>query len=1184
MRLRVKLVNIRLRSFGTAISLIATVAIILGNVVLFNSPIVGAIMSIAYFLLGGYYVGKAFLGEEEEYFVRFVFGILLLVFSLIFVGVLVSVFYYLNLLGLGVILCAPLVLSVIYMKLPRRKLEKEEGPTEKADTSKYFSPLYIPFFALIAYCVYLLVTARTGWVSGTVWDVVSPSFLTAYFFAGLVLFGIILYSRTKVMSKVLLTMLYSLVSVMVFAVVLYPGSYGDPAVHLGWARMLYEYGNLRPGGAPAAQLGLWYMYWLVKGKGLALLTAVVAKMFIIDVYWIHTFIVPVLWGVSIPTITYKIARVTGMGQKIGVLAAFLTTFYSSFVQWGQRGTANSLGLIPFFISVYFSLWYLGLKRKNVIAGLLAVFAALTSALTHPFTGVIALIFVFLALTLKRYKSIKLKRPSWARLWMLGSALGGVLALFAVFALNNILYLNFAPPDVSARYAREEVIMFSFDKLMKTNIWNLIFEGFASSSFKDAVLSGVILFLGVIGLAYALKKTTKRTTYSNVLIWYMLLVFMICMVDFRIMEYAMIHVPFGPGRLLTLRDLIVIPFAALTVNSLVVILGGSSSVNLTRSLSGFKMLKAKLSAKRIFAWVLIGTSLSALAAQSVYGSYVWLRGLHPTALEVDAVKYIDEHTNGPYVVIGDPTTAMVGMCFVGIDNPAKRYVYAKGEYFRKPSVPTMVNYMQGAGADIGYFIVSTMRNSDFDKVVAEASRVFGLFKILTNEQGGKIYIFKYRVPPLPHTPDVMAFYWETPEGYYVQNDLFRLIFNPVDKYIDVKDPRWDVLYESIDLKKTMVGGMPLGNLTSVEYYNPSNDAWAEWDRLTEVPFAEVPALAEEFKFKLRFENESLTGVVARGNSSVRMWWEGSQAFTLSVDVGDFTRLYLPGLIGGVNSYDVNSREFGLFYTALTNDSLTNGIVLHPSNKSEVSAPSLTFDDIVKYCNYKASSAQSSYTLYVENTADKPQWAYLEVWLPDDVYGGTFPPISYSTDDGETWTSPITGVLSEPIETFGGTDVNWVLTVPRIFSERPKEWIFSKGGDGGFFILPLNFTDSGGAQNRFFFSIYLPAHDKVLVTLGIPTYYVRPLKITYEFRDSDDASYGMRNMEENLIKFYNLGSSEYVGGLSVASSPTSLAIVQDENGRINSVLISITSDPVFSFYTGSGVDTTVDTDGDGVPDNI
>ena len=139
-------------------------------------------------------------------------------------------------------------------------------------------------------------------------------------------------------------------------------------------------------------------------------------------------------------------------------------------------------------------------------------------------------------------------------------------------------------------------------------------------------------------------------------------------------------------------------------------------------------------------------------------------------------------------------------------------------------------------------------------------------------------------------------------------------------------------------------------------------------------------------------------------------------------------------------------------------------------------------------------------------------------------------------------------------------------------------------GGSPVIPGTFTDSGGAQNRIIFGFYLPAKDKALVRVGASIYYFRPLKVSYVFRDSDNPSYGLRNMEEGLIKYYNLGASEYVGGLMFTGNTTSLVITQDEEGNVKSILIKLLPKATFSLLAAKGVDTEVDENDDGIPDLI
>ena len=134
------------------------------------------------------------------------------------------------------------------------------------------------------------------------------------------------------------------------------------------------------------------------------------------------------------------------------------------------------------------------------------------------------------------------------------------------------------------------------------------------------------------------------------------------------------------------------------------------------------------------------------------------------------------------------------------------------------------------------------------------------------------------------------------------------------------------------------------------------------------------------------------------------------------------------------------------------------------------------------------------------------------------------------------------------------------------------------------MPSTFTDSGGAQNRILLSVYLPSGDEALLQVGFATYYSRPLKVTYVFKDSDDIAYGLRNMREGTIKFYGYGTSAYVGGITTTTIPTSLSATEDETGKFTSVLLTISGDTSFSLLSAKGVDTTIDANGDGIPDRI
>ena len=1152
--------SFRMSKLVFVVSLFVAGIAILVNVAFVHSPIVGAVASVVYVVLAGFQLGKVFLSDVDEFFSRCIFGIFLLISVFLIVGTPIVVLYNLDLLGLMVILYAPLILLGLSMLLLKRKYGKSESIPKKVDMSAYFSPVYVGFFVLIGYCAFLLITARSGWIVGTVWDVVSPSFFPAYFLAIFTLVGIILYSRTKPVSKIFLVIVFALLSFLIMAIVLFPDNGGDAGTHLAGARIIFDYGSLRH-ILYRREITLWHYYWLIKERGLMLLSALLAKMFMVDVYWVHTFVPPIIWGVFAPLTSYKIVKLTGGSERVSVMAAFLPVFFPHFLIWGCISTANSLAYVFFLVSLYFSMRYL--KSRRIMALLLAGISVVSCALAHPFPGAMSFAFLIFAVAWNKYEIMKLESSLRAHFLILISFIGCIFVLIFMTSLQNVVYLVYGYEALREAYA---VVAFDFGRLLKTDLWELVFGEFLDFTFKEAVLFEAFFFLGVLGLVFAFKEKNK---YERVLTSFLILSLLITLIDHRIMRYAMTNIPFGPGRILHIGNLMVVPFAAVAIVSVVQFFEGKA-LEKARSMSTAKSWMTKLRFRQVLTLMLIGLSISGVAASSTHFSYQRLLkgGLQPTQFAVDAVKYIDEHTNGKYVVITVPHMSTAGEAWVGISNPEKYYIYS-WELGLHPSLVDINSYMRTFEATVGYFAALSFATPNFNSTVAEASRIFDLFNILRNEYG-EIYIFRYKVPPLPASPDVMAFYWDTPSTYIIQNDLMRVVFNPEYKNLDVTD-FWGDLYESIDLNETLVDGEPLGNLTSVKYYDPSSSAWIEWEPHEEIP--SIPALAEQFRFRFEFANGSLIGMVEKDNPSVQLWWEGARTSTLSLRVGDFTRLYIPGLVGGKNSYDVISREFGLFYTI----SRTNDVTIHPTNNPKIGGSSLTFDEISEYCDLDIAEGYFMYDLNVSNNAKLDQWAYIEMWLPDKISGGISPSISHSVDGGKTWS---TG----PIRTLGGVDVNWVVSFSERLKEEPSAWNYVSEAAGGSFALPGDFTDSGGGQNKIIYGMYLPAEDSASVKLKASIYGCHPLKVTYIFEDSDDVSYGLRNMNQGLTKFYNYETSSYVGGLELTMQPTSLFVIQEETRRISYMQATIPPDTIFSLLSNKEVDTTLDEDEDGIPDLI
>jgi len=717
--------------------------------------------------------------------------------------------------------------------------------------------------------------------------------------------------------------------------------------------------------------------------------------------------------------------------------------------------------------------------------------------------------------------------------------------------------------------------FSISKLMSTDIWYLIFGNSVDLPFQKMILQELPAILGIVGLGYAL---THRGKYNRNLCIFLLASFILCLIDYRILDYAMVNVPFGPGRVRLFMDFSILPFIGVTASSFVRQFGKR-----TPKIDGSSLLKRILKVRFVFgmhglAICLVCVSLSSLAVAVIYENYAARRGLQVTRFEMDVVEFIDSHTPERYAVITDPRLWSVGNGLVGYYNPQKLYIYFRGdksnEIYSDPSIENMNYAMAIYGASVGYYMAVSFRTPNYQAAIEKASTMFLPYATFQGRDDTEIRVFRYE-RPVPVDSDVTTLYWALPPTYIIQNDLMRVLIDVTNEKLEVRD-HWGILYERLDLNETLMGNEELGNIMSVKYYHPDNNRWVVWDPEETVP--SIFAFAQQFRFKVCFKNVSLVGTVERGKPFVQLWWEGEKNCTLKLSSGGFDRLYIPGIIGSVDSYDVISHEYGLLYTA----SRTDGALIHPALRREISSVSLSLSEIERYCRYTLTEKQLSYDFYIENSDEIGQWTYTEVCLPDKVYLGVFPPISYSLDDGKTWFDVASS--REPVKTVDGKDVRWVVTVPGMAGTKPKAWTYSTSGEGESFKLPENFTDSGGAQNRLLFGLYLPSKDQALVRLGVSVYKNLPLKTTYVFRDAEHAGYGLRNMNDTFVGFYNWGSIEYVGGVAVSKKIQSLQIVQDETRRLGSMVFTIPSNTTFSLLSVKGADTTVDEDGNGVPDVV
>ena len=314
-------------------------------------------------------------------------------------------------------------------------------------------------------------------------------------------------------------------------------------------------------------------------------------------------------------------------------------------------------------------------------------------------------------------------------------------------------------------------------------------------------------LGIVGLGYALTHSRR---YNRRLCTFLLASLMICFIDYRILEYAMVNVPFGPGRVRLFMDFSILPLIGVAISSFV-----SQFGKRTPKIEGSSLLKRLSNVRfvvgmRSLAVFLVCLSLSSLAVAVIYGNYAARRGLQVTQFEMDVVSFIDSHTPEKYVVITEPRMWSVGNGLVGYYNPQKLYIFFRGDkshgIYGDPSIENM-NYAMGLfNASIGYFMVVSFRTPNYQAVIEKASTMFMPYVTFQGRDNTEIRVFRYEQPVVTSS-DVTTFYWGLPPTYIIQNDLMRVIIDVADEKLEVRD-HWGSLYERLYLNETLMGSQEL----------------------------------------------------------------------------------------------------------------------------------------------------------------------------------------------------------------------------------------------------------------------------------------------------------------------------------------------------------------------------------------
>jgi len=538
-------------------------ATLLANMMTIESTAIGIIGSLLFLFLNFEITGRFFFSGEPS-FSRIFLGMASYVSIMAFVG---SGLVFAGVFNEKVSIAALIALSFILFflaerspKLPLRNSTQELIKDKNRPWSKT-KPLVLVFLSSIAAAFYLLLLGRTNEGGASVWLTIPGSFILVFLLASLLLTLIVLFSHLSRVSKLVLICIFTFLAHSLFLVIWYPGRYGDPWTHLGHARYVSK------SGEPYGYAGLIQRNQfvdIIKYRALQVLVVFFERMFCIDIYWAFIALVPILWSILVPFLSYRISDSLSSGKShlLPLVAALSTGIASPLITWGAISVPNSLGFIFLFLTV--ALIFVWMDNGGLRVWLTILLAAIVSFLVHPQTGVFAFMLFLFGTAVQK----------------LSNRIAKVLIYCLVFAVYPFF-----------------MIFFGGDLLLE----GLIALG-SYSSFESEVTT-ILLVLGLVGLVLGVvRKYVDMKKTLLLLAFYFTVEF-----EYYFVRYGMTNLPFGAGRMLPIGFLLLTPLVALGLLTLAdtmrnVVL--DFSVNLI-----FKRAKVRLSLHKL--GILLRAVVSAL---------------------------------------------------------------------------------------------------------------------------------------------------------------------------------------------------------------------------------------------------------------------------------------------------------------------------------------------------------------------------------------------------------------------------------------------------------------------------------------------------------------------------------------------------------------------------------------------
>lgn len=602
----------------------------------------------------------------------------------------------------------------------------------------------ILFLALTALSFYLLFISRSG-EAHTVWEVLHPAFIPAIFASASLLVMILLTSE-ETAYKLLFVIILSILLHSFFPIVFPAGDLSGQQSILGRIRLVFDNTVLHGlTGWPNRNIQV-FIYQLFMGANLqAALSVILARMLCLDIFYVHLFFIPVLWGTFVPVAAFLVTKAIGGSERASALSGLLISAFPYTTYFGAISVPNSLGFIFFFYSLCFMLRYLSSNESKNVQWMLVF--SFFSFMSHYLTGIMSFSLLLLTTAVKRYQSEKKSALANARILLIVSFIISVSLLPLSFIYLRVLGTSIMPA-------------FTLDKIGELSIQEIaslsLFGELAYSSNPRIIFLNIVgpllAFLWMLYLLFRLRR--KPSAGFQTQVYFLFAVFLTVLIDYWILKLFMEGLPINEERLWVFRDFIAVPFIGLAAYAACASLEGLSKqklkgIELANLERPFRSYKLRFSSLLLASNVLIPVLLGGWVTFSLSAAYPQVAPLQTTWYELEAVKYIERVTQVKYVVIGDQWTTYAGQVIVGESNPRAYYFGVSDkighELFvnmsRDPSSRWMLSAMNQTDTQVAYFVITEPRlgTDAFNTIVASIPPPLQLFY---KSENGKLCVYSY----------------------------------------------------------------------------------------------------------------------------------------------------------------------------------------------------------------------------------------------------------------------------------------------------------------------------------------------------------------------------------------------------------------------------------------------------------